>query len=142
MYLCFFVYWRRGPLDSIKRLSQGVVSGTLLTPDRDALVARKQWLATLPIRGQLRLDAGACKVLKKDGRSLLPVGVVQSSGDYTRGEMVVCFDSDNREIARGLINYGSVDVEKLCGVLSGEIEVVLGFVAEEELIHRDNLVLT
>jgi len=126
----------------IKRLSEGVVNGTLLTPDREALVARKQWLATLPVRGQLRLDPGACKVLKKDGRSLLPVGVVHSTGDYTRGEMVACFDADNREVARGLINYGSVDVEKLCGVSSAEIEAVLGFVAEEELIHRDNLVVS
>ena len=126
----------------IKRLSQGDVCGTLLTADREALVARKQWLATLPIRGQLRLDAGACDVLKKDGRSLLPVGVVQSTGDYTRGEMVGCVDADNLEIARGMINYGSGDVEKLCGVSSDRIEAVLGYVAEEELIHRDNLVVT
>ena len=128
--------------DVINRLAQGEVSGTLLTSDRETLVARKQWLATLPIRGRITLDQGACEVLTKAGRSLLPVGVVQSSGTYTRGEMVACIDAEDREIARGLINYGSSDVARLCGVASDRIEATLGYVAEEELIHRDNLVIT
>ena len=125
----------------LKKLSEGEISGTLLTADRGALVARKQWLATLQIRGRITLDDGACNVLKKDGRSLLSVGVLATSGRYTRGEMIACIDKSGQEIARGLANYGSEDVEKLCGVSSDRIEAVLGYVAEEELIHRDNLVL-
>ena len=125
----------------IKKLYEGQVVGTLLTADRGALAARKQWLATLPICGKLRLDAGACDVLKMNGRSLLPVGVVQSLGEYSRGDLVVCIDAEDHEIARGLINYPSDDVEKLCGVSSDSIETVLGYVAEAELIHRDNLVV-
>ena len=125
----------------IKKLSQGEVNGTLLTTERVALVARKQWLATLPICGKLSLDAGACNVLKKDGRSLLPVGVVRTLGEYTRGDMVLCIDGEDREIARGLINYSSFDVEKMCGVSSDMIEGALGYIAEEELIHRDNMVV-
>lgn len=126
----------------IGRLAEGDVSGTLLTAGRESLVARKQWLATLPVRGFLTLDEGACRVLRKDGRSLLSVGVIASRGSYTRGEMVACVDESDREIARGLINYPGSDVEKLCGVSSTQIESTLGYVAEEELIHRDNLVLS
>ena len=125
----------------INRLSKRQISGTLLTADREAIVARKQWLATLPIRGRLILDKGACEVLTSAGRSLLSVGVLRSFGTFTRGEMVACVDSKNREIARGLVNYGSADVEKLCGLTSDQIEDVLGYVMEEEIIHRDNLVV-
>ncbi len=125
----------------IRRLADGAVSGTLLKAGRESLVARKQWLATLPLKGYVTLDQGACRVLREDGRSLLSVGVLKTEGDYTRGDMIACIDSERREIARGLINYKNSDVERLCGVSSSEIESVLGFVAEEELIHRDNLVV-
>lgn len=125
----------------IRQLADGDITGTLLTAGREAMVARKQWLATLPVKGHLTLDEGACQVLRKEGRSLLSVGVTQSRGDYTRGDMIACLDREGREIARGLINYKSDDVQKLCGVASQNIESVLGYVAEEELIHRDNLVV-
>ncbi|MBO6556481.1 MAG: glutamate 5-kinase [Pseudomonadales bacterium] len=125
----------------MRRLSQSDVTGTLLTPDRESVVARKQWLASLPTRGYLTLDEGACRVLKGEGRSLLSVGVTKTRGSYTRGDVVSCLDGDDREIARGLINYGNEDVVRILGVSSDQIESVLGYLAEEELIHRDNLVL-
>ena len=105
-------------------------------------MARKQWLANLPVRGALTLDAGACAVLKQDGRSLLSVGVISSEGRFTRGDLVTCVDESGQEIARGLTNYGSDDVAKLCRVSTDQIEAVLGFIAEDELIHRDNLILS
>ena len=126
----------------IGELAAGNISGTLLTADQGMLVARKQWLVNLPVSGQLWLDEGACRVLHQDGRSLLPVGVTRVKGSFTRGEMVSCLDSNGREIARGLINYAHEDAARLCGVASSKIESVLGYVAEEELIHRDNLILS
>ncbi len=125
----------------IRRLGQSDITGTLLTPDSESVVARKQWLASLPTRGYLTLDEGACRVLKGEGRSLLSVGVIKTSGTYTRGDVVSCMDGDGREIARGLVNYGNGDVARILGVSSDQIESVLGYLAEEELIHRDNLVL-
>lgn len=125
----------------ISKLGNGDVSGTLLKPHKETVVARKQWLASLPTSGYLSLDEGACRVLKGEGRSLLSVGVTETKGAYTRGDVVACLDSEGREIARGLINYGSDDVARICGVSSDRIESVLGYLAEEELIHRDNLVL-
>ena len=125
----------------ISSLAQGRVAGTLLTSDRKTLVARKQWLASLPVRGHLLLDEGACRVLRQEGRSLLSVGVTETRGEYTRGDVVACLDAEGRELARGLVNYASGDVARICGVPSDQIEAVLGFTAEAELIHRDNLVL-
>ncbi len=126
----------------ISRLAEGKIDGTLLTADRAAVVARKQWLVNLPVCGQMTLDDGACRVLRQEGRSLLSVGVVSVQGSFTRGDLVICTDSSGNEIAKGLTNYSSEDVARLCRVSSDKIEAVLGFVAEEELIHRDNLVLS
>jgi glutamate 5-kinase len=123
-------------------LAAGIVSGSLLTADSGPLVARKQWLATLPVKGRLVLDDGACRVLMEEGRSLLAVGVTAASGDFTRGDMVACVDSTGVEIARGLVNYSDGEVVQLLRVSSDRIESVLGYVAEEELIHRDNMVFS
>jgi glutamate 5-kinase len=126
----------------IARISRSERVGTLLTAANESMVARKQWLATLPVRGTLVLDNKACEALTANGRSLLAVGVTQTRGDYTRGEMVSCVSADGREVARGMVNYSGADVQGICGVSSDRIESILGFVVEEELIHRDNLVLT
>jgi glutamate 5-kinase len=126
----------------ISRISRSEKVGTLLTAADESMVARKQWLATLPVRGTLLLDKKACEALTADGRSLLAVGVTDTRGDYTRGEMVSCVSADGLEVARGMINYGGSDVQRICGISSDSIEAVLGFVVEEELIHRDNLVLS
>jgi glutamate 5-kinase len=107
-----------------------------------SLAARKQWLADhLQLAGKLRLDAGAVRALVRDGKSLLPIGVVGVDGAFERGEVVGCYGPDGREVARGLVNYGSQEAARIARKASSEIEAVLGYVDEPELIHRDNLVL-
>jgi glutamate 5-kinase len=106
------------------------------------LAARKQWLADhLTVSGQVTLDAGAVKALARDGKSLLPIGVVEVTGDFERGAVIGVLDAGGREIARGLINYSSEETRRIMRRPSSEIESVLGYVDEPELIHRDNLVL-
>jgi glutamate 5-kinase len=106
------------------------------------LAARKQWLADhLTVSGRLTLDAGAAKALERGGKSLLPVGVSAITGDFQRGAVVGCIDPGGREVARGLVNYSSEETRKIMRRPSGEIEGILGYVGEPELIHRDNLVL-
>ncbi|HEB56180.1 MAG TPA: glutamate 5-kinase, partial [Gammaproteobacteria bacterium] len=123
-------------------LHRGENMGTLLKATDAPVTARKQWLAGhLQTRGRLVLDAGAIKVLQESGRSLLAVGVTAVEGDFSRGDMVVCVDSQGREVARGLVNYPAADVRKMMGQASDKIETLLGYVDEAELIHRDNLVL-
>ena len=123
-------------------ISKNKQFATLLTADAGKLVARKRWLATLPVKGHLNLDKGACQVVASAGKSLLPVGVTGTNGNYSRGDMVACVNEEGREIARGLVNYSQDEVTGILGKPSSEIESVLGYRAEEELIHRDNLVLT
>ena len=125
----------------IARLAKGECTGTILFSDRAPLVSRKQWLAALPCKGSLYLDQGAVNVLKTRGRSLLPVGVVRVSGTFTRGEMVACLGPDGNEIGRGLVTYGHEETARIAGKSSQEIEQILGYPGDEELIHRDNLVL-
>jgi glutamate 5-kinase len=125
----------------IRLLAAGQCRGTILFSDKAPLVSRKQWLAGLPCRGSLYLDDGAVQVLKTRGSSLLPVGVVRIGGEFTRGEMVACLDTAGHEVARGLIAYGHEEAAKIAGKGSQEIEQILGYPGNEELIHRDNLVL-
>jgi glutamate 5-kinase len=128
--------------DVLLRLHRGESIGTRLTAREGTLNARKAWLAGhLKTEGRVMLDAGAAKALLSGGKSLLPVGVTQVEGSFDRGDMVSCVDSAGREIARGLTNYSSGDARKIAGKSTGEIEAALGFAAEAELIHRDNLVL-
>ncbi len=124
------------------RLKQGDSPGTRLTPSQGPDAARKRWLAgQLQVHGRLVLDPGAVRVLRESGRSLLAVGVRAVEGDFRRGEMVACVTEDGREIARGLVNYGADEARRISGRPSNEIERILGYLDEEELIHRDNLVL-
>ena len=124
------------------RLAEGSAIGTQLVAERATLAARKQWLADhLQVRGELMLDAGAVKALKVDGKSLLPIGVHDTTGDFERGEVVSCLDEARREIARGLVNYSAAETRRILRTSSGDIEAKLGYVDEPELIHRDNLVL-
>jgi glutamate 5-kinase len=124
------------------RLASGERIGTLLAAGTVPLAARKQWLADhLTVSGLVRLDAGAVKALTRDGKSLLPVGVLEVSGDFVRGELVGIADAEGRELARGLINYSAEETRRIMRKPSGEIEATLGYVDEPELIHRDNLVV-
>jgi glutamate 5-kinase len=128
--------------DVLVRLASGERIGTLLTAQTVPLAARKQWLADrLAVSGRVRLDAGAVRALTRDGKSLLPIGVTEVTGEFQRGEVVACLDPAGREIARGLANYSSTEARQIIRKPSGEIESVLGYVDEPELIHRDNLVL-
>lgn len=124
------------------RLRDAENIGTLLTPSQEPLAARKQWLAgQLRPSGTISLDAGATKVLQNNGGSLLPVGITATSGSFLRGDLVSCLDNNGNEIARGLVNYSAIESNKIKGHSSQQIEQILGYVDEEELIHRDNLVL-
>lgn len=126
----------------LDRLKAGERLGTLLAPEQGMLAARKQWLAGhLQMRGTLVLDAGAVEALTRHHRSLLPVGVKSVVGNFRRGEMVVCVDREGGEIARGLVNYSSAEAQKIIGRASEQIEQLLGYVDEPELVHRDNLIL-
>jgi len=128
--------------NGLSRIATGEPVGTLLLPAQEAEAARKQWLAShLQVKGQLVLDDGAVKVLKQSGRSLLAVGVKKVTGQFLRGEVVSCVDQNGVEIARGLVNYSSDDASMIAGYASDKIKSILGYVDEEELIHRDNLVL-
>ena len=124
------------------RLAQGERLGTLLSAQTVPLAARKQWLADhLTVTGRLRLDAGAVKAVVRDGKSLLPIGVVEVSGEFERGAVVGCLDPRGREVARGLVNYSAAEARQIMRRPSAEIESVLGYFDEPELIHRDNLVV-
>src|SRR3954464_11859136 len=128
--------------DVLIRLASGELIGTQLVAETMTLAARKQWMADhLQVRGKLKLDDGAIRALRSGGKSLLPIGVVDAAGDFERGEMVSCLDANDCEIARGLVNYSSVETRKILRLPSHEIEARLGYVDEPELIHRDNLVL-
>ena len=126
----------------LTRLAAGEALGTQLIAETMTLAARKQWLADhVRTAGRLTLDAGAARALTRDGKSLLPIGVVACDGNFERGEIVGCIDPDGREIARGLINYSASETQRILKKPSSEIAVILGYVDEPELIHRNNLVL-
>jgi len=135
------VAWGR-EVEVLPRLLAGERIGTLLSPSQGRVAARKQWLAgQLQIRGRLTLDDGAVRVLRQSGRSLLPVGVKAIEGRFARGEVVACFDLSGHEVARGLVNYASDEAARIIGKPSDQIESILGYVDEPELIHRDNMVV-
>ena len=126
----------------ISAVADGENVGTLLTASQQPIAARKQWLAGhLQAKGQLLLDAGAVKVLTGQGRSLLAVGVTDVVGHFTRGELVSCVDSDGQEIARGLVNYNSDEARRIKGQSTEAIADILGYLEDDELIHRDNMVI-
>jgi len=126
----------------VEQISRGESVGTLLVPVQEPQAARKRWLAgQLQVRGSLTLDDGAVRVLREQGSSLLAVGVCGVKGSFARGEAVVCVDRSGREVARGLVNYDAQETTRIMGQPSSRIESILGYVDEDELIHRDNLVL-
>ena len=128
--------------DVMIRLARGEPVGTLLVSETPPLNARKQWLADhLQLCGKLQLDAGAVKALR-EGKSLLPIGVVEVLGEFERGAAVACLSPEGIEVARGLVNYSSSDSRRIAHRNSTEIEELLGFINETEIIHRDNLILT
>jgi glutamate 5-kinase len=124
------------------RLAAGERLGTQLLASTGVLTARKQWLADhLQVRGRVRIDAGAQRALVAEGKSLLPIGVVEVLGEFARGDVVACIGPAGHEIARGLANYSAEQTRRIARQPSSAIESILGFVEERELIHRDNLVV-
>lgn len=126
----------------LTRLAAGEAIGTQLTAQTAQLTARKQWMADyLHTAGKIFLDDGAVQKLTAEGKSLLPIGVTMVVGEFGRGDVITCVDQSDRAIARGMSNYASSDARRIMRKPSSEIASILGFVEEEELIHRDNLVL-
>jgi glutamate 5-kinase len=128
----------------LRKLLAGDPVGTYFQPGPDRLAARKRWIAfAVPPQGRLTVDAGAVRALTQAGRSLLPSGVIEVDGDFEAGAMVaVIAEADGREIARGLVNFDATEVAKLRGAQTREIEDRLGYRSFDEVIHRDNLVIT
>ena len=128
--------------DVLLRLYEGERIGTRLTADALSLQAKKTWLAGhLKTSGTVTLDAGATRALMQSGKSLLSIGVTAVGGNFERGAVVSCLNSEGHEIARGLVNYSSSEAQKIMRRPTSLIEQLLGYIAEPELIHRDNLVL-
>jgi len=129
--------------DVLESIRHGEMTGTLLIPGQAAQTARKQWLAGhLKSQGRLWLDAGAVGHIRNSGSSLLAVGVTRFEGAFKRGDVVVCLDAQGREIGRGLVNYPSPDVAKIMGRSSQDFGAILGYMDDQELIHRDSFVLS
>ncbi len=129
--------------ENLRYLAAGAGVGTLLWPDDEPLTARQRWLVGhLRVQGTIVLDDGAVSVIRQQGRSVLPVGVKLVEGDFKRGDLVICLDMSGREVARGLVNYSADEANKIKGHPSSQIEPLIGYVDEPELIHRDNLVVT
>lgn len=136
------IAWGREP-DCLLRLAQGEIIGTLLVAPTQKSQARKRWMSDqLQLRGAVTVDAGAAGKLRSEGKSLLPIGMVAVEGDFSRGEVIAVRDPAGLEIARGLANYAAAEARLLCRKPSSEIEKLLGYVAEPEMIHRTNLVVT
>lgn len=126
----------------LTRLAAGEAIGTHLIAQTAQLTARKQWMADhLHTAGRIVLDDGAVQKLQAEGKSLLPIGVIDVAGSFGRGDVITCVDQSGRAIARGMSNYASSEARRIMRKSSSEILSILGFVEEPELIHRDNLVL-
>jgi len=135
------IAWGREP-DALIRLHQGQAIGTLLVAPTLKTQARKQWMADhLQMRGAVTVDAGAANKVRDEGKSLLPIGMVEVEGDFSRGDVIAIRDPSGLEIARGLANYSSTEARLLCRKSSAAFEKLLGYAAEPEMVHRDNLVL-
>ena len=136
------IAWGREP-DALLRLSQGDNMGTLLVAQTAKQQARKQWMADhLQLRGSVTVDAGAAHKVLTEGKSLLPIGMSGVAGDFSRGDVIAIRDEQGAEIARGLANYASAEARLLCRKPSHEYEALLGYTAEPEMVHRDNLILS
>ena len=136
------IAWGREP-DVMLRLSAGEAIGTLLVAQTQKTQARKQWIADhLQLRGAVTVDAGAVEKLRDEGKSLLPIGMTGVEGEFSRGDVIAIRDLSGVEMARGLANYASAEARLICRKPSAEFEKLLGYAAEPEMVHRDNLVLS
>ena len=136
------IAWGREP-DVLMRLVERESIGTLLVAQTKKSQARKQWISDhLQLRGSVTVDAGAAAKARSEGKSLLPIGMTAVAGDFSRGDVIAVRDDAGIEMARGLANYASSEARLLCRKSSSEFEKLLGYTAEPEMVHRDNMVLT
>ncbi|KQP17817.1 glutamate 5-kinase [Pseudorhodoferax sp. Leaf267] len=136
------IAWGREP-DVLLRLARGEAIGTLLVAQTQKTQARKQWMADhLQLRGAVTVDDGAALKLRAEGKSLLPIGMTAVEGDFSRGDVIAIRDAQGVTLGRGLANYASAEARLLCRRPSSEFENLLGYLAEPEMVHRDNLVLS
>jgi glutamate 5-kinase len=135
------IAWGREP-NALLRLVAGESIGTLLVAQTAKHQARKRWMADhLQMRGSVTVDAGAAAKVRGEGKSLLPIGMTAVEGEFSRGDVIAIRDPQGAELARGLANYSSAEARLLCRKPSSEFERLLGYAAEPEMVHRDNLVL-
>lgn len=128
--------------DVLLRLHEGEAIGTHLKAAQKKVLAKKQWLANhMRTDGKLVIDDGAIQALKAEGGSLLPIGVVDVQGSFERGDVVACTNAAGKEVARGIVNYSSHEAGRIKRTASQEIEKILGYIEDDVLIHRDNLIL-
>jgi glutamate 5-kinase len=136
------IAWGREP-DVLLRLMRGEAIGTLLVAQTAKHQARKRWMADhLQLRGSVSVDDGAAEKVRAEGKSLLPIGMIVVEGDFSRGDVIAVRDAQGVELARGLANYSSAEARLLCRKPSADFERLLGYAAEPEMVHRDNMVLT
>ena len=135
------IAWGREP-QVLQRLCDGEAIGTCLVAQTAKQQARRQWMADhLQLRGSVVVDDGAVDKIVGEGKSLLPIGMTEVSGEFSRGDVIAIRDLRGQEVARGLANYASSEARLICRRSSQDFERLLGYAAEPEMIHRDNLVL-
>ncbi len=128
--------------DAVLKAACGETIGTLFRPGAGKLEARKRWmLGSISHQGAVMVDLGAVRALQENNRSLLPAGISEVIGEFSRGDIVYIRDEENRSIACGIVNYGSIDVKRIQGLRSGQIQETLGYDYGQEVVHRNNLVL-
>ncbi len=128
--------------DILKDIFSGKSCGTFFLPEVSALNSRKQWIAfTKKAKGSIVIDDGAENALTKNGKSLLPSGITSVQGRFSMGDSVVIQDKNKQKIAIGMVNYSSGDLQKIIGARTSEIESILGYRHDDEIVHRDNLIL-
>lgn len=126
----------------LKHLFSGEMIGTFFLPQKEKMQSRKRWIAyVLKPQGLLTLDEGACNAITKNGKSLLPSGVVDVEGDFNKGDSVRCVNKEGMQVAVGLTNFNHETIIKIKGLRSGEITELLGYAESEEVMHRDNMVV-
>ena len=136
------IAWGREP-NALPRLMAGEAIGTCLVAETPKLQARKQWMADhLQLSGAVTVDDGAVAKIVNEGKSLLPIGMTAVQGEFSRGEVIAIRNPQGQEVARGLANYAAGEARLLCRKSSTDFEKLLGYAAEPEMIHRDNLVVT
>lgn len=126
----------------LKAIFQGEKKGTLFLPQASKLASRKHWIAfTLKPKGSLTIDDGALEAILKSGKSLLAIGITKVEGDFQFGDSISIRNQKQKEVARGLVNFGSTELKQIKGVPTKEIERILGYKHYDEVIHRDDLVV-